>query len=366
MRESVPVKPAVERYVQEHLRAGLGRVRDARWSVMQCALAAMLAWSLASDVIGHAQAFYAPVAAVVCLGVSNGQRIRRVLELAVGVTVGVGIADLLYSQVGSGTWQIGLVVAVALLAAQFLGGGPLATNQAAVQASFLIALPAAAGHGLGRWEDALIGGVCALLVAAVLPPDPIPPVRRHARALITELAEVVEAAAAAIRTGDPALADATLDRARRTQADVERWTDALRGADEITTLSPLRRRHRAELRRYRLALVGLDRATRNMRVAVRRVAADLDQGHPLPEPLAGVLHDLGRVLHALHDEVGRDPSLGRTSDELVGLAARLDPARLEATSFSATVVLGQVRSAVVDLLGAVGFGLADARAKLAG
>lgn len=344
--------------------AAVTRVALTRWSVLQCSLAAMAAWELATRALGHPRPFFAPVAAVVCLGVSYSYRIRRVLELALGVTIGVGIADLLVGRIGHGAWQIGLTIALAMAVAQFFGGGNLVTAQAAVQASFLVALPSQPGGSLARWEDALIGGGCALLVAALLPPDPTAAVQRWAQALIAELAGIVEAAAESIRLGDPGLADATLDRARRTEADLGRWTEALTGAEEIVRLSPTRRNRRAELRRFRRALIGIDRAMRNMRVAVRRVAAVLDRGQRLPAPLAGVLDDLAVILHELHDEVGSDPSLGRASDDLLALARRLDPGRLEAATMSATVIVAQVRSAVVDLLVAVGHSVPDARAAL--
>ena len=57
------------------------------------------------------------MAAVVALGTSYGQRLRRVLEVTVGVAVGVFLADLLVVGLGSGWWQIGLIVALAMSSA---------------------------------------------------------------------------------------------------------------------------------------------------------------------------------------------------------------------------------------------------------
>ena len=55
----------------------------------QCAIAAGVAWWLAADVFGHQLPFFAPIAAVVSLGMSYGQRQRRVAEVTVGVALGV-------------------------------------------------------------------------------------------------------------------------------------------------------------------------------------------------------------------------------------------------------------------------------------
>ena len=52
---------------------------------MQCAVAAGVAWLIAADLLGHPTPFFAPVAAVVSLGTSYGQRLRRVAEVTLGV-----------------------------------------------------------------------------------------------------------------------------------------------------------------------------------------------------------------------------------------------------------------------------------------
>jgi Fusaric acid resistance protein-like len=71
---------------------------------------------------GHPRPFFAPIAAVVSL--NGARRLRRAVELVVGVSVGVGVGDLLIAAIGSGAWQISLVVALAMAAAVWLDGGP--------------------------------------------------------------------------------------------------------------------------------------------------------------------------------------------------------------------------------------------------
>ncbi len=75
---------------------------------------------MATDLIGHQRPFFAPIAAVVSL--NGARRMRRAVELVVGVSVGVGVGDLLISVIGSGPWQIGLVVALAMTTAVWLDG----------------------------------------------------------------------------------------------------------------------------------------------------------------------------------------------------------------------------------------------------
>lgn len=80
----------------------LGRLRSRAFLLVQSALAAGVAWWVASDVLAHPTPFFAPIVAVVCLGISYGQRLRRVIEVAVGVAVGVFTADLFVSVAGTG------------------------------------------------------------------------------------------------------------------------------------------------------------------------------------------------------------------------------------------------------------------------
>lgn len=340
------------------------RLRSTRWAILQCALGSALAWELATRVLGHSRPFFAAVAAVVCLGTSGAQRLRRVGELGVGVALGVLLGDLLVQVIGRGGWQIAFAVGVGMLAAQTLDGGALISAQASLQAIFVITLPQSPDGDLARWVDALVGAAVALAVAALLPADPCRQVREEAADLIDELAEVVGDAARAIREQDSAIADAALDRARATQTGLDSWAQAQAAGTETMRTSPFLRGRRDELARLGRLLVGVDRATRNMRVGVRRIAAALDGGEQLPPGLAGILEDLVDGLRAMRADLGGHDLTGRIHDALTGLAGRLDPAALGARTLSSTVLVAQVRSAVVDLLGAAGVEYADARGML--
>jgi hypothetical protein len=91
-----------------------------------------------------------------------------------------------------------------------------------------------------------------------------------------------------------------------------------------------------------------------MRVAVRRVATALDHDEPLPEELVNLLDDLALALRALRHEF-RSPAEDRVArGALAAVASRLEPAALGVHSLSALVIVGQLRSAVIDLLEATG------------
>ncbi len=348
------------------MSAGRGRVvsagrrlRDSAWSAGQCALAAGAAWTLATRLLGHPRPYFACVAAVVCLGVRANQRLRRIGELGVGVTVGVAVGDALASEIGTGSWQISLIVGIALLLALTLDGGPLLVNQAGLQAVFVVALPRTPGSGLARWEDAFLGAATALAVAALLPADPWSAARRSAERSFRELAAVARGCAGALRHDDPAEAMAALDGARGTQGGLDAWKEALAAGREISRLSPLRwdrHGHHASLSRLQ---VGVDRATRNLRVLVRRVVFALETGEELYPGLADELDRFAGAVAAVSMADGAGPPA-----ELLSFAGELDPELLGAAGLSGSVVLAQLRAAVVDLLVGVGIDMVRARTAL--
>ena len=182
-------------------RAGLERRRESLLvsarPILHTAVAASLAWLAATELLGHSQPFFAPVAAVITLGLSLGQRRRRALEVAFGVAVGILVADLLVFVIGTGTWQVGVVTALAMSAALLLGGGSLLVSQAATSAVLVSTLqPPHDGISLARFLDALTGGAVGLAVATLLlPVDPVHLVRRAVQPLLEQLAAALELAA---------------------------------------------------------------------------------------------------------------------------------------------------------------------------
>ena len=142
-------------------------MRASALPIVQCGVAAGLAWLVASDLFGHERPFFAPIAAVISLGVSLANRLRRVVELVVGVSLGVLVGDLLISVIGSGRWQIMLVVALAMAAAVFADGATLLVDQAGASAVLVATLlPPGQAGGIDRCVDALIGGLVGVAVAA--------------------------------------------------------------------------------------------------------------------------------------------------------------------------------------------------------
>jgi uncharacterized membrane protein YgaE (UPF0421/DUF939 family) len=331
------------------LRDRAERLRQRAFVIGQAAIAAAIAYAIAGTVLGHPAPFFAPVAAIVALGVTYGQRLRRVVEVTVGVAVGVGVGDLFVSLAGTGPWQVAVVVATAMAIAVLLDAGTLIVIQAAVQATIVTTLLPDPAAGLGRWLDAVVGGLVALAVATVAPVAPLRRPRILAGLVIGELAVLLREAARSAVDGDAERASRTLSRARRTEPALRSLREAAAEGLEVVRTSPLRRRHRDDVQAVADLAEPLDRAVRNARVLARRVAVAVSAGEPVPRSYIRLVGRLADVVERMATELDQRRLPHALRADLEQLAA--DAARVEVSgNISAVVVLAQIRSMIVDLL----------------
>ena len=179
----------------------LVRLRGRAWPILQTAAAAVAAWYAAELLLDEQAPVFAPIAAVIALGAAYGQRRERALELVGGVVLGIGLADLLVQGIGSGGWQLGVLVLVAMSTAVMLGGGPVLVTEAGVSAILLVLLePSGTGLPPSRLVEAVIGGAIALAVAALaFPPDPVLHVGRSVQSVFGGLGRTLEELAGGAR-----------------------------------------------------------------------------------------------------------------------------------------------------------------------
>lgn len=182
------------------------------WLLLQGTAAATLAWIIATHVGDHSNPFFAPIAAVVALGFTRGERGLSALQLLTGVGIGIVAGELIVFLLGGGYWSIALATFIAVVAARMMGQNRLLRNQAAAAAILTVAV--ADGHaGFHRLLDALIGAAVALLFTQVLfSPDPVALVRRAEAAAITSMSESLRLTAAVIGSRDGELDRVAADR----------------------------------------------------------------------------------------------------------------------------------------------------------
>lgn len=345
------------------VRQGWARVRSGFWPIVQASLAAGVAYAFAHHVLGHAQPFFAAVAAWVCLGFSLDRELRRVVEVAVGVAVGVAMGDLVVHLIGSGWWQLTLVLLVSALAARFLDRGALLTTQAGVQAIVVVGLPAASvatGGALGRWTDALAGGGVALLVAVLTPGDPRRRIRALAGGATGELADTLEALARGLREHDADELAAALVRGRASEPVLADWYDTARHAAEIARVS-VNRVHRDEIRRLASQAVLVDRAMRSVRVLARRAPTAARSGAQELGDLAALVERYASAIRSLAAALTAGASTDKARDELAAVAADADPRVVGEGQWQVQSLVLLLRSPIVDTLEAAGLSPAQAR-----
>jgi uncharacterized membrane protein YgaE (UPF0421/DUF939 family) len=337
------------------LRTRADRVRSKSFAIAQCALAAGLAWLIAHDLLGHETPFFAPIAAVISLGTSYGQRLRRVAEVTVGVALGVLLGDLLVVWLGSGWWQIAVVVALAMSLAFLLDGGQLMVMQAAVQSIVVTTLVVSPGGALIRWTDALVGGAVALVAATVVPAAPLRRPREQAARVLRKEAEMLRAAADVMEDGELDHALDLLADARDTDYLIHELRSAADEGLAVVASSPFRVRHRGGLRRMAELVEPLDRSLRSTRVLVRYVALAAYRSRPVPAGYPLVARELAAAVDLVADELQADRIAETARPALIGVGtATSDLPRVE--SLSVEVVLAQLRAVVTDLLMLTGMG----------
>ncbi|SCG42624.1 FUSC family protein [Micromonospora coxensis] len=343
-------------------RDAAGRLRQGWLPVVEATLAATVAWMLATRLVGHPQPFFAPAAALIVLGQARGQRVRRAVEVVLGVAAGVLVADLVVQALGPRTtWTVFTVILLTVALAVAIGASSVSVVQAAVSALYLVVVsPPTESLVPFRFVDALIGGVVALVASQLVDVRrPLAPLVAEFRRTFDGMAEALEEVAAALADRDEAAALAALDRARRLDAGVERLRTAVLAAGEALRLHVRRHRHIGRLRTVDASVGQIDYAVRNVRVLARAGVTFNRLPGPVPAELVAALRVLAEAVREAGAALAAD--LDGADAEADRHAERADDAALAAVravgrlftpgqTLPLAVIVGQVRATAIDLL----------------
>ncbi|WIM67421.1 FUSC family protein [Corynebacterium breve] len=360
--------------VDRSLQSRLSRVKKRLFSIFQAALAAGLAYWVASRFVGHELPFFAPIAVVIILGLSGGGRINRAFEMSLGCVLGVLLGDLLFVRLGSGAWQIAIAVAGSLLVASFFSKSQLVSNQVAI-GSILIATimpPGAETTGIDRTVDAIIGSVIALSVIAVLPASPLVSGRYEISNVLGLSSSVLDDVAKGLRTKDSVLIDEAIHAIQGSDSQVDAMLAATRSGAESTKISPLLWGARRYVRSLERVVGPVDSAVRNVRVLARRAMVLVRDNDTVSEQQVEIIDDLAKIsleLSEIYDvktELNQAQEIPILVNELRVLGAKASLDVLDEDSvLSAYAILAQSRSIIVDLLEICGMSRESANAVLA-
>jgi uncharacterized membrane protein YgaE (UPF0421/DUF939 family) len=297
---------------RELLRGARRRLAAAGWTVVQTPLAAGLAWYIAHTLLGHHQPFFAPIAAALSLSANRVLRGQRALQLIAGVLLGIGIGTAVKAVAGPvdgtgagalGAVAIGVATLLALVAALVLGAGffeqgVLFINQSASSAVLMIAV-AGAATSAERLFDALIGGGCTILFAAVLfPAAPLSIIARAAQQVYATLRDALDRVyqlAAAGQTADPQWVLATGQRIHAQLAALQLATSTAR---QVAWIAPRRWPERSRVRQATERSAPLHLLAGTVLSLVHASASTPESELPLPPALTESLRHLTAALAA--------------------------------------------------------------------
>lgn len=330
------------------------RLLRRRWRLMvRLGVATAAAFLVATQVFGHRQAFFAPIAAIVVITAGAGLRGRTLVEVVVGVALGVLVGELIILTIGRGPVQMAVVVLLTVVVATLTGIRGLALTQASSSAVLLAAVMPVAGAGnpaMTRFLDAMIGGVCGMAMVLLLPRNPVRDIDAEVQRLLRQLASVLRGVGRSLRERDSTVADDALARARGMQTDVDSLDATARNVSEIARMSPMRWRQRDHLALYVGAVRDFDNAIRDARVLARRASAMLRHDETGPDALWRALEELAEAVDLVADDLASLDDFAGARERLVGAARIAVEALPDTMTLNTAAVTAQVRSIAADLL----------------
>ncbi len=334
------------------------RVVRKRWRLLlRLAVSTSASFAIATYIFGHEQAFFAPVAAVIVLLAGVGLRQRMLFELILGVSVGVLVGELLILGIGRGVWQLALIVVITTITASFVGLKGVALTQAAnsgVLLATVIPVVGAANPAVTRFIDALVGGLCAVAMILLLPRNPTRDIALEVRPLLADLHKVLQDVGRAMRTSDPALAHASLTRARGLQTQINTAMNTAANVREVAVMSPVRWRQRTEVERYSGMLSDVDNAIRDARVLARRVSTMMRLGEQPGDELTSAVEQLAHGIGLFQDGLANPAHQDAAEEALIESVRMAMEALTGDMTLNRAAVAAQIRSLAADMLFASG------------
>jgi Fusaric acid resistance protein-like len=319
------------------------------WPLLQGTAAATAAWVIARRLGDHPDPFFAPIAAVVALNASRGERGSNAVRLLVGVVMGIVAGELAIGALGGGYGTLALATFAAMAAAVALGGARITIGQAAASAILTVAV-ADGQAGPQRLVDALVGAGVALVFTQVLfSPEPVALLRRAEAAALKDMGDGLELTARALERDDDELAEQAMASLRDLRDRMAELSRTRRASSRIVRHSLLWRARRRPVVRESENAGHLDLLDGSCllltRTALTMSPPDRRRLAPSVRELAGVIGDLAR---APGDRSRRQ----RAADRALGLARSASGSPTQSQSaVAASVAIQMVATDVMVFAG---------------
>jgi hypothetical protein len=297
----------------------LRRLGAHAWPLLQGTAAATAAWVIARRLGDHPDPFFAPIAAVIALNASRGERGSNAVRLLVGVVVGIVAGELSVGALGGGYGTLALATFAAMAVAVALGGARITIGQAAASAILTVAV-ADGQAGLQRLVDALIGAGTALVFSQLLfSPEPVALLRRAESAVLEDIGDGLELTARALERDDEELAGQALSSMRDLRDRLAEVSRMRRASRRVVRHSLAWRMRMAPVVRERENAGHLDLLGGSCLMLARTM---LGVNAPDRRRLAPSVRELAGAVADLAEKPGDRPTRQRATDRALALARR--------------------------------------------
>jgi fusaric acid resistance family protein len=332
------------------------RVADDIWPLLEGTAAATSAWVIARYVLDRPEPFFAPIAALVALNASLGERGLNALRLLQGVFVGIVIGEVTLATLGRGYGSVAVAVFVSTALARVLKGTRIVIAQAGA-AGILTVVVATAEAGVERLTDALIGaGVALVFTQLLFSPKPLALLRRSEKALLSRIARGMALAARALDEDDNELAESAIAELRDLPEDLVELRRTRRASARVARRTLAGRSHRTPLVQEDENADQLDLLAASCLVLARVVrSSDTDERRAL----AGRVRDLAEALAPLVEELSNRETRQRTADRAFAVATA-EAGREGSLDSPRSAGVIAIRVVAIDLMVFAGVGFDDA------
>ncbi|MFE1168295.1 aromatic acid exporter family protein [Nocardiopsis sp. NPDC058789] len=192
---------------RSRIRAVATEVRDrlsANASLIVLAvIAATLAWTIAGGLVQDHRPFFAPIAAVIALNASGGERGAQALRLLMGVFIGILAGELSLLVTDLNEVAMVLATACAMTVAAAINAERIIIGQAAASAILTTIFVGGASPGIDRLVDALIGAGVALAFSQLFfPARLVALLRRIEEDALNEMASMLALVGRSLEDGE--------------------------------------------------------------------------------------------------------------------------------------------------------------------
>jgi hypothetical protein len=315
------------------------------WLLLQRTIAATVAWLIAKRVFDHHEPFFAPIAAVIALNASLGERGSNAMRLLLGVGVGIVVGELTVVLLNGGYRALALSTFVAMAIARALGSARVTVGQAAASAILTVA-SANNQAGTDRLFDAVIGAGVALVFSQFLfSPEPVTLLRRAESAALADISHGLELMARALECEDQESDERALNSVRNLRDRLVELTRLRYASSRVARHSLVWRSQITPVVREKESADQLDLVGSSCLMLARTAIAVKP---PERRTLAPIVRELANVVEDLAKDLGGRQTRQSVADRALDIARRLagsgalPPSTLAAAQLAAQMVAADI------------------------